>query len=96
MSTQVCLLCGGRSSEHEISLVSASHILHLLRKIPAVTVQVLLIDKKGAFFEYQGPDENLADERIFSKNELLSDVYFKPGEKAGYWTENQEVHRGSF
>ena len=90
MKTQVCLLCGGRSSEHEVSLVSASHILHLLRKIPAVSVQILLIDKKGAFFEYQGPDENLRDEQIFSERELLSEVYFKPGERAGYWTENPE------
>ena len=57
---KVCVLFGGVSSEHEVSLMSASSVI---RNIPADRYEVIPvgITKKGRWLYYPGPVANLAD-----------------------------------
>lgn len=48
---RVALLCGGKSAEHEISLLSAQNIMNALDK-KKYDVSVIRIDKKGRWFLY--------------------------------------------
>ena len=54
----VCIVCGGQSHEHEISLISASSVLNNIDR-SKYTVHTLIIDQDGNLFHsYNG--ENLA------------------------------------
>ena len=57
---KVCVLFGGVSSEHEVSLMSATSVI---RNIPTDQYEVIPvgITKKGRWLYYPGPVENLAD-----------------------------------
>ena len=50
----ICLLCGGQSTEHEVSLMSARNVLAAISR-DAYEVLVVGIDKGGTWFHY--PDE---------------------------------------
>lgn len=47
--TTILLLCGGGSSEHEISLVSANYIQQQLELTPEFHVIRVEIEKEGCF-----------------------------------------------
>ncbi len=57
---KICVLFGGVSSEHEVSLMSATSVI---RNIPADRYEVIPvgITKKGRWLYYPGPVEHLAD-----------------------------------
>ena len=57
---KVCVLFGGISSEHEVSLMSATSVI---RNIPTDRYEVIPvgITKKGRWLYYPGPVEHLAD-----------------------------------
>ena len=57
---KVCVLFGGVSSEHEVSLLSATSVI---RNIPTDRYEVIPvgITKKGRWLYYPGPVEHLAD-----------------------------------
>lgn len=57
---KVCVLFGGVSSEHEVSLLSATSVI---RNIPADQYEIIPvgITKKGRWLYYPGPVERLAD-----------------------------------
>lgn len=55
--TAICLLCGGQSTEHEVSLLSAYNVLAAISK-EKYDVHVVGIDKNGSWFLYE--DGNFA------------------------------------
>ena len=57
---RIAVLFGGKSSEHEVSRVSASYVIS---QIPRDKYEVITIgiNKKGKWFLYSGPAENIAD-----------------------------------
>ncbi len=57
---RIAVLFGGKSSEHEVSRVSASYVIS---QIPRDKYDVITIgiSKKGKWFLYSGPTENIAD-----------------------------------
>lgn len=57
---KVCVIFGGRSSEHEVSRVSASYVINNLDK-EKYKIIMLGITKKGKWYLYSGKVENLAD-----------------------------------
>jgi D-alanine-D-alanine ligase len=50
----VLLLCGGGSTEHEVSLVSVKYIQECLKTIPSVNLTKIEIDKSGAWVDESG------------------------------------------
>jgi len=50
----ILLLCGGGSTEHEVSLVSVKHIRDCLSKINEIKVHSIEIDKKGHWVDEKG------------------------------------------
>ncbi|HXH30561.1 MAG TPA: D-alanine--D-alanine ligase [Bacteriovoracaceae bacterium] len=50
----VLLLCGGGSTEHEVSLVSVKYIKDCLSSIPSVDLTKIEIDKSGHWVDEQG------------------------------------------
>ncbi len=51
--TTILLLCGGGSSEHEISLVSANYIQQQLELTPEF--HMIRVEMKRGWFSEQGP-----------------------------------------
>lgn len=84
MTKTVCILFGGRSSEHEISLISASYVIKNCRKLREFELRLIAIDKSGRFYEFSGADEDIADGSCFSRPEHLTPVAFEPGVTPGY------------
>ncbi len=54
MTKNVLLLCGGGSTEHDVSLVSVKHIQSCLQKISGVDVTTIEIDKSGHWVDEKG------------------------------------------
>lgn len=50
----VLLLCGGESSEHEVSLRSAQFIASALSQLSSITVTEVVINQQGQFVDSQG------------------------------------------
>lgn len=50
----VLLLCGGGSTEHEVSLVSVKHIKECLKQLDHVNVSMIEIDKSGHWVDEKG------------------------------------------
>lgn len=64
----VLLICGGGSTEHEISLVSAKFILENLQRIEGITPHYLCIEKDGRRTNIKGEDCELRKAgEIFNK-----------------------------
>jgi D-alanine-D-alanine ligase len=55
--SQVLLLCGGDSSEHEVSLLSAAYLLEQLQKTP--TIEVCQVEIKAGLWLLDGQPVNL-------------------------------------
>ncbi len=51
---QVLLLCGGGSTEHEVSLVSVKHIKECLTELPDIELTTVEIQKSGEWFTESG------------------------------------------
>ncbi len=54
MTKNVLLLCGGGSTEHEVSLVSVKHIKECLKQIKDINVSMIEIDKSGSWLDEKG------------------------------------------
>lgn len=79
----VCLIFGGKSSEHEVSLRSASAILSGIdREKYAVTL--LGITKEGKWYVFEGDSAKIADGSWVSDTKNLTEATLSPsyGEKA--------------
>jgi D-alanine-D-alanine ligase len=70
----VAVLCGGQSTEHEISLRSAYFILDTLHKIPTYALSLFFIDKQGKWFYLQDYEKFFKDKW----QEALEPIYFIP------------------
>jgi D-alanine-D-alanine ligase len=51
---KVLLLCGGGSTEHDVSLVSVKHIQDCLKDIPSIVLTTVEINKSGDWTELNG------------------------------------------
>lgn len=69
MKKQIALIFGGRSAEHEVSLVSAKNIYNAIN-MDLFHVQIIGISKEGTWYQFSNPD-------IFNKNSSLTDAYLK-------------------
>jgi D-alanine-D-alanine ligase len=74
---KVAVLCGGQSTEHEISLRSACFILDTLHKIPTYDLSLLFIDKQGKWF-YLKHYENFFEADWQKK---LQPIYLLPSDR---------------
>ena len=68
----VCIVCGGVSHEHEISLISAYSILSNIDR-EKYNVSTLIIDKEGNFF-YTKTFSELKDEKWKAFSDLSSAI----------------------
>ena len=69
ISKNVLLICGGDSTEHEISLLSADFILSKLEKLPNITPYYLKIQKDGKRVNLQNHDCELRKSgEVFNKS----------------------------
>lgn len=84
MKKVLALLFGGRSSEHEISRVSAGYILSICRQLPEWQLQLVGITRDGGFFEYHGPDEAISSDD-WEKHPGNIPLLFMPGSDPGYY-----------
>lgn len=74
----VLLICGGGSTEHEISLISAKFLLEQLRLIPGVNPYYLCIEKDGRRLNLEGQDCELRKAgEVFNKvTEELTSLHY--------------------
>lgn len=82
----VMVLCGGRSAEHEISLLSANNIIREIQKSLKDEFEVLVvgISRKGEWF-LQNPNqafENTSDPKSISLAASDKKISFHPGDDA--------------
>lgn len=57
------IIFGGRSGEHEISLLSAASVIRTVKRIKGTPYEVVAIGitKEGKWLIYEGPEENIED-----------------------------------
>lgn len=84
MKKVLMILFGGRSSEHEISRLSAGYILSLCRRLPEWEIRLAGINRKGTFLEYSGPDAAITGE-AWEHDEGNVPLAFMPGPAPGYY-----------
>ena len=53
-SKNILLLCGGGSTEHDVSLVSVKHIKDCLSKLPFINLTTVEITKSGEWLDEKG------------------------------------------
>lgn len=58
----LAIVFGGKSSEYEISLLSASYIISICRKLPEYHVELLGISRQGEWFHYLGDEQAIAQD----------------------------------
>ena len=66
MKRKIGLIFGGRSAEHEVSLVSAKNIYNAI-DTKNYDVQLIGISKEGTWYQFSNPE-------IFKKNKALNDI----------------------
>ncbi|WP_281543957.1 D-alanine--D-alanine ligase [Grimontia sp. SpTr1] len=77
--TQVLLLCGGGSAEHEVSMVSANYLESELKKLPSVSVIRVEITKEEGWKDGQGQDCRLnLDKTLKVGDEIINIDYAVP------------------
>ncbi|MCR9205519.1 MAG: D-alanine--D-alanine ligase [Halobacteriovoraceae bacterium] len=85
----VLLICGGGSTEHEVSLISAKFILEQLQKIEGVTPHYLCIEKDGRRTNLKGDDcelrkageiFNRVTDELITLNYAIPCIHGPPGE----------------
>jgi D-alanine-D-alanine ligase len=73
----VALIFGGASSEHEISLLSASSVLKNISRELYNVIKVG-ITRKGVWFVYNGDDENVKDGKWEADKDNLVPAVISP------------------
>lgn len=85
----VLLICGGGSTEHDISLISAKYLLAQLQNIPDINVHYLCIERDGRRTNLEGEDcelrksgeiFNKSTEEIIRLNYAIPCIHGPPGE----------------
>lgn len=84
MEKNLAILFGGRSSEHEISRLSAGYILSICRRLPAWKIKLVGIGRDGKFYEYSGPDESILSNE-WEQDRHNIELAFMPGAQPGYF-----------
>jgi len=81
MKMRVCVLCGGKSEEHEVSLQSARNIINALDRA-RYEVMVIGIDKQGRWALYDPSDFLLhpGDPKRISLGKAMDEVTIVPGD----------------
>lgn len=67
MSKNVLLLCGGGSTEHEVSLVSVRHIKDCLESVPGIHLTTLEITKSGDWVTQDGRKFVLDNKKVLKE-----------------------------
>lgn len=88
----ICVLFGGRSSEHSVSCVSASNVISCLRKIPEYQLKLIGITDEG-FFEFDGEDADIASGLWEEQRERLSPIFFQPSFSGYLLNEAHDDHQ---
>lgn len=73
----VLLLCGGGSTEHDVSLVSVKHIQDCLSKLDHVNVTKIEIDKSGSWVDEKGKKHLLDPKKYLRSFEQDGDAGIK-------------------
>ncbi len=89
----ICLIFGGRSSEHEVSLVSASAILGGIDR-EKYSVTLVGITKQGVWYHYTGAPENIKDSSWENDPKFLERAHISPifGEKSLILESGEKIH----
>ncbi|MBW1998008.1 MAG: D-alanine--D-alanine ligase [Deltaproteobacteria bacterium] len=84
MKTRVCVLCGGKSQEHEVSLQSARNVVNAMDRA-RYEVMVIGIDKQGRWALYDPGDFLLhpGDPKRISLGRAMDGVVIVPGDPQG-------------
>lgn len=69
---KICILFGGRSTEHNISIVSATSIIYNLDK-EKYDIYPVYISKEGLFYKY---NKNIKDIKVLTINDTLTDLEY--------------------
>ena len=77
MKTTVLCLFGGKSSEYEVSLVSAYSILTNINK-DMYNIVTVGITKDGDWFRYDGDTENIKDGSWCKDTSVLNKAFLSP------------------
>lgn len=75
--TRLCILFGGRSSEHEVSLVSSYGVLSNVDR-DLFDVKAVGITREGKWFLYEGDIENIKNDTWANDNSSIKKVLFDP------------------
>lgn len=88
----ICLIFGGKSSEHEVSLRSASAILGGIDR-EKYSVTLLGIDKSGAWYVFEGDPSKIIDGSWLSDTENLTKATLSVsfGDKALILEDNRKI-----
>lgn len=84
MAKNLCIFFGGKSTEYPISLISASNIIKIARRLSNYNIIRIGISQEGKFFEYLGSDDLIAQDKWLDNPEDLIPIAFKPMEVQGF------------
>ena len=69
----ICIICGGVSTEHEISLLSSRFIIENI-DLNKYNLKIIIISKKGNWFLYDGDINDIKKEQWLSKENHIKPV----------------------
>ena len=72
--TKVAVIFGGKSKEHDVSLMSASNVIEAMDK-EKYDIQTIGIDKTGGWHLYKGDPAKIKDGRWIEEEAFLTDVF---------------------